>query len=127
MFFTALSKRRCGMIKEAAAMQEEIRQQMRGGKGEVKIRHLFGEGEYRGHTRLMAKVTLAPGCSIGPHEHKEEEEVFYIIKGRGLATDDGATREVGPGDAIITGGGGCHAIENNGCEALEFIAVILTY
>lgn len=115
------------MIKHASGMRAETRQEMRGGKGEVKIVHLFEQGEYRGRTRLMAKVTLAPGCSIGLHEHKEEEELFYIIKGRGRVMEDGETRDVGPGDAILTGGGKSHAIENVGDGDLELLAVILTY
>ncbi len=115
------------MIKPAELMREEIREAMRGGKGTVGIRHLFEPGEYQGHARLMAKITLPPGASIGLHEHKEEEELFYIVKGRGLVTDEGKTREVGPGDAIMTGGGNNHAIENVGSEELEFVAVILTY
>ncbi len=115
------------MFKHPAEMREEVRAAMRGGQGEVRIQHLFEQGEYRGHTRLMAKVTLAPESSIGLHEHKEEEELFYIIKGRGRATEDGETRDVGPGDAILTGGGGSHAIENTGDADLEFLAVILTY
>ena len=115
------------MIKQVSEMRSESRQQMRGGKGEVRIQHLFEQGEYKGHTRLMAKVTLAPGCSIGSHEHKEEEELFYIKKGRGRVTEDGETRDVGPDDAILTGGGRSHAIENVGEEDLELLAVILTY
>lgn len=115
------------MIRSASQMKEETREQMRGGKGAVGIRHLFEPGEYKGHARLLARVTLPPGASIGLHEHKEEEELFYIVKGRGLVTDEGKTREVGPGDAIMTGGGNSHAIENVGSEELELVAVILTY
>ena len=115
------------MIKHVESMREETREAMRGGKGAVKLQYLFEQGEYKGHARLMAKIVLPPGASIGLHEHKEEEELFYIIKGRGLVTDEGRTREVGPGDAIMTGGGNSHAIENVGSEELEFIAVILTY
>ncbi len=115
------------MIKQPSQMKEEIRASMRGDKGAARIQHLFEPGEYNGHARLLARIALAPGCSIGLHEHKEEEELFYIIKGRGLVTDGGRTREVGPGDAVMTGGGASHAIENAGDEDLEFIAIILTY
>lgn len=115
------------MIKKASEMRAEIREKMRGGKGEVRIEHLFEAGEFRGRARLMARVTLAPGCSIGLHEHGEEEELFYIVKGRGLLTEDGAAREVGPGEASLTGGGKSHAVENTGEEDLVLLAVILTY
>lgn len=115
------------MFKSAASMRLETRTNMRGGKGEVEIRHLFEPGEYRGRARLLAKVTIPPGASIGLHEHGEEEEVFYVLKGRGRITDDGVTREIGPGDAAVTGGGRAHAVENPGGEPLELLAIVLTY
>ena len=49
------------MIKRSAEMREEIRQRMRGGEGEVRLLHLFEENEFRGHARLLARITLAPG------------------------------------------------------------------
>src|SRR5690554_469286 len=115
------------MIKEAERMRVETWREMRGGKGEVKIKHIFEKDELKGHTRLLGLITLDPGCSIGLHEHREEEEIFYIIKGHGRVVDEGHTWAIGPGDAVLTGDGGSHAVENTGTEPLEFVAVILTY
>ena len=42
------------MIKEADRMRVEIRPQMRGGKGEVKIKHIFEKDELKGQSRLWA-------------------------------------------------------------------------
>ena len=75
--------------------------------------------------RLFARLRLPPGASIGHHVHDAEEEVFYILAGRGLVTEDGVATEVGPGDAVLTGGGGGHALENRGTEPLDLMAVIL--
>ncbi|MCX7710769.1 MAG: cupin domain-containing protein [Clostridia bacterium] len=115
------------MIKKAEQMVREIREQMRGGKGSVEIAHIFNQDELKGKTRLCAKITLNPGCSIGIHEHVNEEEIFYIIKGKALVEDNGIKQEVQAGDAIVTGGGASHAIENTGNEPLEIMAVILLY
>jgi mannose-6-phosphate isomerase-like protein (cupin superfamily) len=115
------------VIKEADRMRVEIRPQMRGGKGEVKIKHIFEKDELKGQSRLLGVITLEPGCSIGLHEHKDEEEIFYIIRGHGRVIDSGHTWAVGPGDAVLTGGGESHAIENCGAEPLQFLAIILTY
>ena len=115
------------MIKRAGEMREEIRPRMRGGEGEVKIHHLFEPGEYRGHVRLMARIVLEPGCSIGPHEHQEEEELFYVLRGKARLTEDGTDYELKPNDAALTGGGRSHALANIGDEPLEVLAVILTY
>jgi len=115
------------MIKRAEQMIKEIKEQMRGGKGSVEITHIFKQDELKGKARLCAKITINPGCSIGLHEHVNEEEIFYIIKGKALIDDNGTKQEAGPGDAILTGGGATHAVENTGNEPLEMMAVILLY
>lgn len=115
------------MIKRANEMVKEIIEQMRGGKGSVEILHIFKQEELKGKARLCAKITIAPGSSIGLHQHDNEEEIFYVVKGKGMVNDNGTLTEVKAGDAIITGNGASHAVENTGEEPLEMIAVILLY
>jgi len=115
------------MIKKAEQMVKEIKEQMRGGKGSVELTHVFMKDELKGKSRLFAKITLNPGCSIGPHQHVDEEEIFYILEGKALVDDDGVKREVAPGDAVLTGGGATHSIENIGDKPLVLMAVILLY
>ena len=115
------------MIKRNADMQKEVRERMREGVGTVEILHVFRKEELRGKTRLFARLRIPVGSSIGYHEHQEEEEVFFIIAGRGTVNDNGVKTQVGPGDAVLTGGGTGHAIENTGSEPLELMAVILPF
>lgn len=115
------------MIKRAEEMICEIKEQMRGGKGSVELTHIFRQEEFNGKARLCAKITINPGCSIGLHEHIGEEEIYYVIRGKGIANDNGDVREVFAGDAMLTGGGASHSIENNGNDTLELVAVILLY
>lgn len=115
------------MVRRAYEMIKEIKEQMRGGKGSIEITHIFKQDELNGKARLLAKITVNPGCSIGLHEHSGEEEIFYVIRGKGIIDDNGEKKEVAPGDAILTGGGASHAVENNGAEPLEMLAVILLY
>ncbi|HOQ01822.1 MAG TPA: cupin domain-containing protein [Acetivibrio clariflavus] len=115
------------MIKRADEMVKEIKEQMRGGKGSVEILHIFKQEELKGKARLCAKITINPGCSIGLHQHDNEEEIFYVIKGKGTVNDNGTLSEVKEGDAIITGNGASHAVENTGGEPLELMAIILLY
>jgi len=100
------------MVKREKDMIKEIKEQMRGGKGKA---------------RLCAKITINPGSSIGVHEHVGEEEIFYIISGKGLVNDNGTITEVGPGDAVLTGNGASHSVEAVGDEPLVMMAVILLY
>ncbi|ANW99037.1 cupin [Thermoclostridium stercorarium subsp. thermolacticum DSM 2910] len=115
------------MVKRASEMKTELREQMRSGKGSVELIHILNREEMKGKVRLFARIVLNPGCSIGLHEHVDEEEAYYILKGKGIVTDNGQTTEVQAGDVILTGDGGTHSIENNGDEPLEFIAVVMLY
>ncbi|NLN19135.1 MAG: cupin domain-containing protein [Firmicutes bacterium] len=115
------------MLKRANEMQKEIREQMRGGKGCVEITHIFQPDELKGACRLLAKLTLAPGCSIGRHVHTNEEEVFYVVSGTALVDNNGTQCQLGPGDALLTGGGQYHAVENAGSDDLVIMAIILLY
>ena len=46
------------MIREADRMRVEIRPQMRGGKGEVRIQHIFEREELKGHSRLLGVIKI---------------------------------------------------------------------
>ena len=115
------------MIKYKSDMQTEIKERMRDGKGRVEITHILKKEELKGKARLFANIRLLPNCSVGYHAHNNEEEVFYIISGKALVKDDNKEYEVGPGDAILTGNGSSHSIENIGEQPLNFLAVILVY
>ncbi|MCX7747233.1 MAG: cupin domain-containing protein [Clostridia bacterium] len=115
------------MIKRANEMELEIKEQMRGGNGSIEITHVFKKEELKGKARLCATLKINPGCSIGLHEHVNEEEIFYVIRGKGLIVDNGTQFEVNEGDAILTGGGASHSVQNIGDKPLEMMAVILLY
>lgn len=115
------------MFRKQADMVIEIKENMRGGQGSVKLEHIYSPEEFKGKCRIFSKITLEPGCSIGRHEHDQEEEIYYILSGRGLVDDNGQMREIGPGEALKTGGGEFHSIINNGNEPLVFIAAVLLF
>ncbi|MDD5602512.1 MAG: cupin domain-containing protein [Eubacteriales bacterium] len=115
------------MIKSSADMVTETRKEMRGGRGEINIAHIFAKEEMRSKCRIFARIEIKPGCSIGTHEHVDEEEIYYVIKGSGTVNDNGTIRKLSAGDAVITGGGESHSIENTGEEPLEMIAAVLLF
>jgi uncharacterized cupin superfamily protein len=43
----------------------------------------------------------AGGWSTPAHEHGREEEIFYVLDGRGISWQDGEVAEVGAGDCIV--------------------------
>lgn len=115
------------MIRKQSEMKQEVRSAMRGGKGAVTITHMFGKDEFGANVRLCSKLTIPPGAGIGSHRHEGEDEVYIIEQGQGVL-DDGSNRSrVEAGDAILTGNGDSHAIENNGDTDLVITAIIACY
>lgn len=98
---------------------------LRGGNGHVIFKHILGQKELNGKSRLFAQLTLEPNCSIGYHEHHSESETYYFLKGNGTYDDNGSVRTVKEGDVTYTGDGFGHAISNTGDEDLVFMALII--
>lgn len=116
------------MIKRHENMTESIKVKMRGGDGQVVIREVLDKGEYTGAARLVATITLEPGCSIGEHIHENEEEIFYIIEGTATYDDNGELKTLKKGDSCVCLGSQKHSLANRTKdETLVVFAVILTY
>jgi uncharacterized cupin superfamily protein len=50
----------------------------------------------------LNRVRVAPGkLPTPPHSHGASEEIFYVLDGSGLAWQDEAVHEIGPGDCVI--------------------------
>jgi uncharacterized cupin superfamily protein len=88
---------------------------------EFAIGHIAGRwsglGEAAGSAQIgVRRLELPVGSWSTPaHEHGREEEIFYVLSGRGLSWQAGTTAEVGPGDCILylpnRGAHTLHAIE----------------
>ncbi|HZK53702.1 MAG TPA: cupin domain-containing protein [Desulfosporosinus sp.] len=115
------------MIKHLEDLKQVTVSEFRGGKGELQITHFLevDNNEFNGKGRLFAKNVLAPGTSIGLHEHTGDTETYVILSGEGLVNDKGDQKAVKSGDVIVTKNGEKHSIENTGTMNLEFLALIL--
>ena len=69
---------------------------------------------------VFRKRTFKPGSAIGYHEQKEDE-IYYVLSGRGMMQMNGKEFEVGPGDAILTRPGSSHGLKQIGTEDLVII------
>ena len=76
-----------------------------------------------GLTTVFRKRALHPGAGIGYHEQREDE-IYYVLSGRGEYTLDGVKHVVGPGTALLTRAGSSHGIKVLGNEDL---VLIITY
>lgn len=72
---------------------------------------------------VFRKRALHPGAGIGYHLH-HDDEVYYVLSGRGEYTLDGKKYEVGPGAALLVRDGSSHGMKVLGDQDL---VLIITY
>ena len=69
---------------------------------------------------VFRKRALKPGSGIGYHLQKEDE-IYYVLSGRGEMTIDGKSFEMKPGDALLTRPGASHGLKQIGDEDLVIL------
>ena len=110
------------MLTKNNALKGEIRTEVRGGPGSMTF---TPKAEVLPDSlRLVSEILIPPGAGIGVHTHDGETEIYYIVRGTGVVTDDGVEKPIGPGDVMVTPNGHNHSVTNNGTEDLLFLAVI---
>jgi len=72
---------------------------------------------------VFRKRRLHPGSGIGLHK-QSEDEVYYVLSGKGEMTLDGERHEIDAGTAILTRTGSSHSLKQIGAEDL---VIIITY
>jgi len=86
------------------------------------VGHVFFDKTPNLHFSFRKRV-LKPGSGIGYHE-QHEDEVYYVLSGRGVMTLDDKPYDVTPGTAILTRTGSSHGLKQVGGEDL---VLIITY
>ncbi|MDB4924669.1 cupin domain-containing protein [Mucilaginibacter sp.] len=79
--------------------------------------------KFKGGKMAFRKRILHPGSSIGYHL-QEQQEIYYILSGKGDLQMNGKTIPVITGDAILTLPGSSHGLKPAGNEDLS---VLITY
>lgn len=81
---------------------------------------LDGQGAFT----MSARIELEPGASIGYHQHADNEEVYFILGGNGIYTEEGDELNVSFGDVLLCRMGRSHGIRNTGSVPLIVGAAI---
>ena len=66
---------------------------------------------------VFRKRALKPGSGIGLHE-QQEDEIYYVLSGKGTMVLDGRTVDITPGTAVLTRTGSSHSLKQVGDEDL---------
>lgn len=75
--------------------------------------------------KVITYVSLArlqPNLSYEAHSHKDHEEVYYILSGKGSIKIDNEVAKFRDGDIIYIPVNKIHSISNEGDEVVEFLA-----
>ncbi|MEA4871330.1 MAG: cupin domain-containing protein [Synergistaceae bacterium] len=73
---------------------------------------------------MSTRLELDPGASVGYHKHTGTEEVYFIMTGKGLYTEEGEKCTALPGDVFLCREGCSHGILNTGEVKLVLCAAI---
>ena len=72
---------------------------------------------------VFRKRAFKPGSGVGYHE-QQEDEVYYVLSGRGVMTLDDKPVEITPGTAVLTRPGSSHGLKQTGSDDL---VVLISY
>ena len=114
------------MYTKAGQHRVEVREKARGGEGQLAFCHLLEKEQLAPHSRLLCKLVMEPGNSMGMHTHHDEGEFFYILSGVAKIVEDGEEVLLYPGDTMFTPSGSSHSVESAGEETLEYLALVLS-
>jgi mannose-6-phosphate isomerase-like protein (cupin superfamily) len=76
-----------------------------------------------GMTFVFRKRALKPGAGVGYHE-QHEDEVYYVLSGKGVMTVDDKPVDMTPGTAVLTRPGSSHGLKQVGSDDL---VVLIAY
>ena len=96
-----------------------------GGKEAVTFTDFLLPQDVPGHGRVISKLIIPPGASIGYHTHEGEFEALYVLEGEAAVNDNGEEFTLHPGDMHICRNGNGHGTENRSNRALVMFALIL--
>ena len=104
----------------------EVVHNMIGGPGYLKRRSMIeSNADLLNSGRTFAHIVLEKDCGVGYHIHNGDGEIYYILKGEGVFSDNGTEVIVRAGDICATGFGEGHGLENKTEEPLELMALIV--
>lgn len=113
------------MFQMQNEMLRETKTNVRGGSGSPDFVHLFSAQQLSHRAELAAIITLHPGDSVGAHPHEVDGEIYCVLQGAALVSEDGVERELRPGDAEFCADGHTHAIRNHTNEDMCFLALVV--
>lgn len=97
----------------------------RGGRGSLTNMGYEAMSQFSGNIKMFSVVNLKPDSLIGYHTHEDDMEIYFMLDGTGVVSDNGKEDILYPGDLLITKNGEGHSIENKSGVDITFLAMII--
>ena len=98
------------IIKKGNAIEGACFSNCHDGEGELVWKPLLMQNE-SDMFLLMDYDLLKAGVSIGAHQHTHNEEIYYLLSGKGVLTYDGEEIEMEAGDVSLCKIGSSHGFK----------------
>jgi mannose-6-phosphate isomerase-like protein (cupin superfamily) len=82
------------------------------GIGTLKHNDAFPAESYASNLMFIHHTILPPGTSIGEHAHENEEEIYIVLEGKGIYSQDEEKFPVKAGDILRRKPYGTHGLVN---------------
>ena len=83
---------------------------------------LLTEGQFGSERLAITWVDCPPGSRQGLHRHDTEEQVYVIVRGRGVMIVGSEEKEVAEGTLVYVPPGSDHAIRNTSDEMMCYVS-----
>ncbi len=93
------------------------------GEGLIRFGRVFDRADFVGPWDFVDYAELPPGTSIGVHTHGRNEELYFVIEGRGSMHLDGRDYPVEPGTLILNRACGTHGLRNNSTDRIRLLVI----
>lgn len=104
-------------------MAKVVWQQFPGHFGGALSKTLVGS-ENSGSSRIDFRISrYAPMAYVEDHQHKVQEQIYYVLEGDGVLTLDGVPHLMHPHDYVYVPPGVRHGFNNTGLDGLVFLVI----
>lgn len=84
---------------------------------------VFQEKDFTAPVRFLNYTIIPPKGSFGIHPHGDDNELYIILEGSGMYTENGVTAQVKDGDIIMNVCFAVHGIENTGDVPMRILVL----
>ena len=88
------------------------------------LKHLVAPWTLGSQNLWVGMTKIDPNSSSNPHRHPRQEEVFYVVSGRGSISVGGELAAIEPGVLVLVPLDAEHQLVNDGDETLKVLSAV---